>query len=476
MEKRAVVYTVDGDMGCVLQMEDSVRSVRAFLGDIDIVVCTNAPGAAFDLKYGQRVVDVSGIVSAFGLDRTGVAWRGRPVSPMLLFRLAIPLVPELAAYDKVLYLDCDTEVWDPGAARIFDFDTEGHELTAVRDGLGNSRVWGRVNKVMRSWPTDDFPFHQRWDYLLATKAYVNSGVIVFDMKRLSPGYGERFAAIVEQLARRKPPYPDQDIVNAYFDIFLVMDRSFNNWSADAEGCLVRHNVGGVRRATRFYPPEHGRRPVDALVKIAPKASAGALSGRVDRVAVLSDRRDPGRAARFARDLSELWGVAPDETVWYSPDVFTVHALRDVPSERGLTPDYLALWRAHYVAVRSAYDAGSDHLAVFEDTWDVRGMARAEAERLSGALPVEYSLAAWDAKVPSGFEGDWFCLHWDGEDAAGASSKLYMMDRKCMKTYLWLFESLLDENTPFRKLRMAHHWFNDSLRGKQRLFFRKDKRQ
>ena len=52
----------------------------------------------------------------------------------------------------------------------------------------------------------------------------------------------------------------------------------------------------------------------------------------------------------------------------------------------------------------------------------------------------------------------------------------MMDRKCTMTYLWLFESLLDENTPFRKLRMAHHWFNDSLRGKQRLFFRKDKGQ
>ena len=135
-------------------------------------------------------------------------------------RLAIPLMDCFKGYDKVAWLDVDTEVVSPEFAKIFNAETSVDGLSAVQD----IEQKDRISYVKSLYP----------DY--ARDTYFNSGVMVFDLGKINRNNWRR--RVSEGLSRRmeldkQSIYHDQDVLNVWFDI-ASLDKRFNCLWRDAD--------------------------------------------------------------------------------------------------------------------------------------------------------------------------------------------------------------------------------------------------
>lgn len=98
---------------------------------------------------------------------------------MSLIRLALPFI--LRNEKRALWLDCDTIV-NADISELFDIDLEGCYMAAAKE-----------------------PLRSRYPLI-----YVNAGVLLMDLDRLSDGMAHELVRIVNL---RKLDFPDQDAIN-----------------------------------------------------------------------------------------------------------------------------------------------------------------------------------------------------------------------------------------------------------------------
>lgn len=459
MKKKALVYTVDGNVDCLLQLVTSIKSVRRLQPEpLDAYILTDSPKPWMNDIYGAKVVDVGHMVKEYGLDMTGIVWRKHPVPPMLMFRLLIPAVPELRDYDQVMYLDTDTEVWDNRFFGIFDMDFNC-EVIAVKDTIGHNSAVKRLKATLANggdgWK-DKPGIYSRWDDMLhGTGKYANSGVLVFNMKNIVEGYEDRAKYIFEKVRELKPYYSDQDTLNAYYKVFVVDDRRYNGWRRAEAGAFLRHYVGSDRALMRSYPKVCDNRPNEVLDSIAENDGLGVLSGIVDHVYVLVNERDPVAFSELEKWLSEH-GVSDYTKIDVSDTGMYAGLLNAVPHDANIKPEHMDNWAGHYRAVVRAISSGYDKVAVFEDTFKPNDLEDHVKE-----LPADFDLALCDS--PGSF-------HRSVSYRAG-SSKGYIIGSKCMVDMRRLFESLFDEKTEGRQLRYVHKWMRSQILVKERVLVR-----
>ena len=459
MKKKAIVYTVDGSVDCLLQLVTSIRSVRRLQPEpFDIYILTDRPRPWMNDICGARIVDVGHMVGEYGLGDTGIIWRKHPVPPMLLFRLLIPIVPELKGYDQILYLDTDTEVWDKRFFGIFDIDFNC-EVIAVKDTISHNSAARRLSATRANggdgWK-DPSGIYSRWDDVIhGDGKYANSGVLVFNMWNVSDGYDARVRYIMGKVRELKPYYSDQDTLNAYYKVFVVDDRRYNGWRRAEAGAFLRHYIGSDRALLRAYPKICGTRPNAVLDGIKPNDRLGVLSGVVDHVYVLANSGKPEDFGRLEawmsrNGISEYTKIDTADTGLYS-------GLLDVlPHEANIKAGHMDNWVGHYRAVTRALAAGYDKIAVFEDTFNPNGLENHLKE-----LSPDFDLAICDA--PGEFRRSISYL--------AGSSKGYIAGMKCMVDLRRLFESLFDEDTDKRQLRYVHKWMRSQILDKERTFVR-----
>ncbi|MDR1123167.1 MAG: glycosyltransferase family 8 protein [Elusimicrobiota bacterium] len=117
----------------------------------------------------------------------------------MMYRLYIPLMPELSAYNKVLYVDGDVIfLTDPES--IFNRDIKCSLVAAAKD--------------------QDFPFfrNERKDFIrsvlkMKPEDYFNSGVLLFNCTQMRKE--DFFTSVISFLEKNgKLPFPDQDTLNS----------------------------------------------------------------------------------------------------------------------------------------------------------------------------------------------------------------------------------------------------------------------
>lgn len=178
-------------------------------------------------KYvpGIDVVEIDTAIAAKSLP--GVSEGDLPA----MSRLAIPIMDEFAKYDRVVYVDVDTDIISSKFANILKVETSDDGLAAVADSRQG---------LFTSYMKDRFPRYDK-------PTYFNTGVIVMDMHKIDKSvWKDKVSkAFMEHLAN---PFrwKGQDVLNAYFDIKEI-DRKFNFvWNRGVDprgGAYLVHYTG-----------------------------------------------------------------------------------------------------------------------------------------------------------------------------------------------------------------------------------------
>lgn len=452
MNKKAIVYAIDDSVECLLQLVTSLKSVRKFCKEpIDIFILTNKQKSWMNDLYDTKIVDVSYMVEKYGLNKMGIIWRKREVPPMLLFRLLIPLVPELKWYDQVLYLDTDTEVWSSEFFNIFSKDSNC-EIIGVKDSLSKigvaNRIAGSRSKGSVGWKDDPGIFNRWGELLTGTGKYVNSGVLVFNMDKFkSEDYDARVRYIIDKVRELKPYYSDQDAINVYYRVFAVDDRRYNGWGRKMTSMILRHYVGNERKKFGVYPLPDGRRPSSSIDKVEEDKNLGVFSGVVDKIYVLASDNNYANLDSIGEWLA-LNGVLKYTVVNTSATEKYKGLVDIVARDKGFKPEHIDNWVGHYKAIIDALGSKCEKIAIFEDTFMPRDL-----ERYLKDLPDTFDIA--------------ICTDGDGMFKrttmfGASSSKGYIISKKCMVDLRRLFEGLWDQSIVSRKLRYVHKWLSSKI--------------
>ena len=121
------------------------------------------------------------------------------------YRLILPsLLPDL---EKILYLDCDLLVLDD-IAELWNTELGGRSCAAAAVRVA--------------------PEHQKKIGLPAEAVYFNSGVMLFNLRKMAhENHEKRFIRLFDELGGRIK-YPDQDILNlAYWNDYVKLSQRWN---------------------------------------------------------------------------------------------------------------------------------------------------------------------------------------------------------------------------------------------------------
>ena len=128
-------------------------------------------------------------------------------------------IPQLFAdYKKVVYLDCDIIV-NCDIAELYNTDMEGKGICAQA---------GAIREPLIDWDRE----YIEGTLKISILKYFNSGVLVFDLQKISND--DFLNKCIEYLKLLKnPPLPDQDVLNLFFkDNVRYLDFAFNfSWRA-----------------------------------------------------------------------------------------------------------------------------------------------------------------------------------------------------------------------------------------------------
>ena len=128
---------------------------------------------------------------------------GFGASSPILWRLAIP--EYITDVDKIIYLDCDLVFCDD-VEKLWSIDLQGHILGAVGDRVGQKVTTPGI---------------------IPTK-YFNSGVMVWDLKRMRQENAMEKWQQVFKSHNSKLPYPDQTLLNlVHCNDMLLLPQNWN---------------------------------------------------------------------------------------------------------------------------------------------------------------------------------------------------------------------------------------------------------
>ncbi len=189
-------------------------------------------------SHGQRVIfdDVSASLARMGRSASRLTTLSR-YSIGALFPI---LVPCTLTADRVIYLDSDIVV-NLDIGEVWDIDMKGRSLAGVRDDFLSSKHRSFLSPEALSARLNGCDL----------SGYVNSGMLVFDLRKLRNEGKENLLEPCSQWFERhrhSARYLDQDFLNAHFrgDITLV-DERFNRHGStgDTENTII-HYTGPVK--------------------------------------------------------------------------------------------------------------------------------------------------------------------------------------------------------------------------------------
>lgn len=149
-------------------------------------------------------------------------------------RLAIPLLDQFKKYERVVYIDVDTDIKSGQFLGILDVETSGDGLAACADAEQQKRI-----NYLKSYCPE-------WAHV----QYVQSGVLVMDLDKIdSKTWQQRVSEGLAMHAARPFLFKDQDVINVFFECALI-DRRFNcvialAEDAEKEAAWLWHYAGGL---------------------------------------------------------------------------------------------------------------------------------------------------------------------------------------------------------------------------------------
>lgn len=342
-----VVFTVDGKERTKVWLDWALKSLREVLGDdVKVYVCSNsAEDCRKGFGYGSVAVDVSEVIRSTDLSKLeNLKYQGRVRGPMQVFRLALPIVPELMQYEKFVYLDADVEFRSPKWARIFDIDLGDKEVGMAEDGwpvnspahCESMRVFQDVCGIC----CDEARERLRHD------VYYGAGLVVFNERKLLErgNYQARMADMLEAMIRCEFRCPDQDALN-YALTVCPLDQRFDAWdNNNPKGgeAWLWHYAGGAK-FEGVYPPDWYRRIAD--------------HGKTRDILYVVNR-DGERNLRYAlRSLDKYGnGVGRVIVAGYPPDWLSDEVVK-VPVEQPYESPYQNVLHTICVAIKEANISG-----------------------------------------------------------------------------------------------------------------------
>lgn len=205
--KNAIVFVADANYQRYL---DYMAYQTNFSGFDRFVISTS------DIKvpYGLTQLDCGKFLVDIGID--GKYSPNNHLTNALL-KLAIPYMPALREYDKILYLDLDLQLL-PGWTDIFKYT--GNKFISACSDPG----------IIPTSKIDVLKYYENRNF-----SYANTGVMLFNMSRISE-YPEKsqLASIVQFAESHNFVYADQDILNYLNLIDCGLPLQFNcfRWLKD----------------------------------------------------------------------------------------------------------------------------------------------------------------------------------------------------------------------------------------------------
>lgn len=170
------------------------------LSDADLDNTFNAPD-----NISVRIMKTGIDLEQYNLYESG------SISKAAYYRLFIPKL--FSKYDKVLYLDCDL-VLIKNVDELFDIDFENNVIMAVPEFC----FWKLLNKKDKFIPKEFKSNKEYYDKFLGLNednAYINSGVILFDIKKANEfQFTEKCLDLIKNNPYNFFLYHDQDIINS----------------------------------------------------------------------------------------------------------------------------------------------------------------------------------------------------------------------------------------------------------------------
>jgi len=245
--ERLVVYSSDGRDSERLHM--SMRSAKKFLGpNVKFFILTELqkyPGV-----NNAVLMNPAKILADLGFSPEG--W-SRRWPYCTLFRLALPLMPELKDVDKILYLDTDVLVRSREAGRLFNLPFDSYEVCGVPDVEARQ---GNTGNIVRYGLTSNAKL-QMYEKLWRTampdvRVYINAGVTVWNLAKIRENgldwYGQRLKWFWDSVKRGNFGFLDQDFINAMLDTCSMLNVKFNKFGGDFDtSCAIQHFVANTKR-------------------------------------------------------------------------------------------------------------------------------------------------------------------------------------------------------------------------------------
>ena len=259
-----VLYCVNSDARARRWMEYSIDSLLKMYGKakgVNVFVASDSPYS----RNGVRFIDARPYIEKYRLsDIQKIQKHGRTPSPMQVFRLAAPCIKELEDFNKILYIDIDTEIAGTGLSWLFEQEFNADVMALFehsKHGSDSTRVMLADQELVKMMSGTTISRLQKGGYF-------NSGVMLMNLahiRRRYPNWGEILPSIVDMAVRHHRIVVDQDIINVVFDalplptVFNVMPDT--DVAVPDRPPVIVHYANTSKYKTTSYPPPSVRQKI-----------------------------------------------------------------------------------------------------------------------------------------------------------------------------------------------------------------------
>lgn len=158
-----------------------------------------------------------------------------------------------SAYDRILYLDCDTIVRDD-ISKLFDMNLQEAAAGGVKDYSFMKMEHVKMPVFSDNVPYSTINYRIKVLGLAQIEKYVNAGVMLFDLVKCREIADEKKA--IEVLQSKQFQYNDQDTLNIIFNQNMYMlDVRWNY-----QNCYERFSIDKNRTIAKMYKKIHQDNP------------------------------------------------------------------------------------------------------------------------------------------------------------------------------------------------------------------------
>lgn len=391
-KKCAVVFATDARPSDLTCLGYALRSIdRHMTAPHDTFVLTDDKSVRFE--GDTTVLDPVPALESVGISESEWAYPHWPFASV--FRLAIPLMPELAGYDRVVYFDTDAMAFS-NLDGLLTLDLRDYEVVGAAETPGN-RFGDRSRNVISALPPDAVPAMRAWlwgDTPLSFKPYMNAGVLLWHPSKITDNgmdwYIRRLSWAWPKLRRGEGfHFIDQDFINYMMDSAALLSDRYNAllYGTVDDAAIVHYMRDTkplmVEGARKRYGPD----PYDPETKTVTQFQTRAVSVRVSDLFnhsfVISTPQDEGRRNAFFNNLRD-GGVTTDPALLLGvcPSVGRVPAFGLDGLDAG-SAKVLGCGLSHLAVICAAKSLDWPHVLVFED--DARFTTSRGVQALENAL-------------------------------------------------------------------------------------------